>query len=37
MKSSRMGEIKPFQVMAILAQAQALQAQGKDIIHLEVG
>lgn len=37
MKSTRMGEIKPFQVMAILAQAQALQAQGHDIIHLEVG
>lgn len=37
MKSTRMGEIKPFQVMAILAQAQAMQAQGQDIIHLEVG
>lgn len=37
MKSNRMGEIQPFQVMAILAQAQALQAQGQDIIHLEVG
>lgn len=37
MSSKRMSEIQPFQVMAILAQAQALQAQGQDIIHLEVG
>ena len=33
----RCADIKPFQVMAILAEAQALQAQGEDIIHLEVG
>ncbi|MCD8523480.1 MAG: pyridoxal phosphate-dependent aminotransferase [Saccharospirillaceae bacterium] len=33
----RCADIKPFQVMAILAEAQALQAQGQDIIHLEVG
>lgn len=37
MRSQRMGDIQPFQVMAILAEAQALQAQGQDIIHLEVG
>ncbi|MFC3678570.1 pyridoxal phosphate-dependent aminotransferase [Bacterioplanoides pacificum] len=30
-------EIQPFQVMAILAEAQALEAAGRDIIHLEVG
>lgn len=35
--TQRSQEIKPFQVMAILAEAQAMQAQGKDIIHLEVG
>lgn len=35
--SQRSREIKPFQVMAILAEAQALEAAGKDIIHLEVG
>ena len=35
--SQRSTEIRPFQVMAILAEAQALQAQGHDIIHLEVG
>jgi len=33
----RTREVSPFQVMAILAQAQALQAAGHDIIHLEVG
>ena len=32
-----MGDVQPFHVMAILAQAQALQAQGRDIIHLEIG
>lgn len=35
--SLRSHEIQPFQVMAILAQAQALQAQGVDVIHLEIG
>ena len=35
--SKRSRHIRPFQVMAILAQAQALQAAGRDIIHLEVG
>ena len=35
--SKRSRGIRPFQVMAILAEAQALQAAGRDIIHLEVG
>lgn len=35
--SQRAQDIKPFQVMDILAKGKALQAQGKDIIHLEVG
>jgi len=35
--SQRSQEIQPFQVMAILAQAQAMQAAGHDVIHLEVG
>src|SRR5690554_3634861 len=35
--SRRSHEVQPFQVMAILAQAQRLQAQGVDVIHLEVG
>ncbi len=35
--ASRMAGIAPFHVMAILAQAQALEAAGHDIIHLEIG
>ena len=35
--ASRTEEIAPFQVMAILQQAQALAAKGIDVIHLEVG
>lgn len=35
--ASRTNEIAPFQVMAILKQAQALAAQGVDVIHLEIG
>ncbi|MBL1321018.1 MAG: pyridoxal phosphate-dependent aminotransferase [Methylophaga sp.] len=33
----RAQDITPFHVMDILAQAKKLEAQGKDIIHLEVG
>ena len=29
--------IAPFHVMAILARAQALEAAGRDIVHLEIG
>jgi aspartate/methionine/tyrosine aminotransferase len=32
-----MGGIAPFHVMDILARAQALEAGGRDIIHLEIG
>ncbi|MEH6448972.1 MAG: aminotransferase class I/II-fold pyridoxal phosphate-dependent enzyme [Oleispira sp.] len=35
--ASRTEEIAPFQVMAILQQAQALASKGVDVIHLEVG
>ena len=35
--SQRAKHISPFHVMDILAQAKALEAQGRDIIHLEVG
>ena len=35
--AARMGGIAPFHVMDILARAQALQASGRDIIHLEIG
>jgi aspartate/methionine/tyrosine aminotransferase len=33
----RMREIEPFHVMVLLARAQALEAQGRDIVHLEIG
>jgi len=35
--SQRSEDISPFHVMDILAQAKKLEAQGKDIIHMEVG
>ncbi len=35
--SERAQEIQPFHVMDILAQARDLEAQGRDIIHLEIG
>ncbi len=37
MIAQRAQDITPFHVMDILAQAKILEAQGKDIIHLEVG
>ena len=36
-QASRMAGIRPFYVMEILARAQQLQVQGRDIIHMEVG
>ena len=33
----RLDDIEPFRVMAILARARALEDEGRDIIHLEVG
>ena len=35
--TARANEIAPFHVMDILARAQALEATGRDIIHLEIG
>ena len=35
--ASRLANIAPFHVMDLLARAQALAAQGRDIIHMEVG
>ena len=35
--AQRAKDITPFHVMDILAQAKRYEAQGKDIIHLEVG
>ncbi|MEW6415440.1 MAG: pyridoxal phosphate-dependent aminotransferase [Pseudomonadota bacterium] len=35
--AARVGDIAPFHVMDILARAQALEAAGRDIVHLEIG
>ncbi len=32
-----MGQIRPFRVMELLAQARALEAQGRSIVHMEIG
>ncbi len=33
----RMREIAPFRVMEIMAQAKAMEAAGRDIVHMEIG
>jgi len=35
--AARMADIEPFHVMELMAKAQALEAQGRDIVHMEVG
>lgn len=35
--AARMAGIAPFHVMELLARAQALEAAGRDIVHMEVG
>lgn len=35
--ADRMADIAPFHVMTILARARALEASGRDIVHLEIG
>ena len=35
--AQRMAEIQPFQVMEILARARELEAQGRSIVHMEIG
>lgn len=35
--TNRSNQIQPFQVMALLAEAQNMEAAGRDVIHLEVG
>lgn len=35
--AARMDEIQPFHVMELLARARALEAEGRSIIHMEVG
>ncbi len=35
--ASRLADISPFHVMELLTRAKALEAAGRDIIHMEVG
>jgi aspartate/methionine/tyrosine aminotransferase len=35
--AARMSDIEPFHVMELLARARALEAQGRDIVHMEIG
>jgi len=35
--SRRARDIQPFQVMDILARARAMEADGRDIVHMEIG
>jgi len=35
--ADRMNDIQPFHVMALLGRARELEAQGKSIIHMEIG
>jgi aspartate/methionine/tyrosine aminotransferase len=35
--AERMGSIQPFHVMDLLARARKLEAEGRDIVHMEIG
>ena len=35
--ADRLADIQPFYVMALLARARELEAQGRDIVHMEIG
>lgn len=35
--ADRMGSIQPFHVMDLLARARKLEAEGRDIVHMEIG
>lgn len=35
--ADRLQDIKPFRVMEVLSRARELEAQGRDIVHMEVG
>ncbi|MBB5018654.1 aspartate/methionine/tyrosine aminotransferase [Chitinivorax tropicus] len=35
--ANRLHHIEPFRVMALLARAKALEAAGRDVIHMEIG
>ncbi|RMD68024.1 MAG: pyridoxal phosphate-dependent aminotransferase [Gammaproteobacteria bacterium] len=36
-RAARLHRIEPFYVMALLSRARALEAQGQDIVHMEIG
>ena len=36
-RAERMGSIQPFHVMALLGRARELEAEGRSIIHMEIG
>jgi aspartate/methionine/tyrosine aminotransferase len=36
-EAQRITQIQPFQVMELLARARELEAQGRDIVHMEIG
>ena len=35
--ADRLAEIEPFHVVELLARARQLEAEGRDVIHMEVG
>lgn len=35
--ADRMAAVQPFHVMALLAKARKLEAEGRDIVHMEIG
>ena len=35
--AERMGRIRPFYVMDLLARARELESQGRDVVHMEIG
>jgi aspartate/methionine/tyrosine aminotransferase len=37
LQARRMAHIQPFHVMALLARARELEAQGRSIVHMEIG
>ena len=37
MTASRLDQIAPFRVMQLMERAKALEAQGKKVVHFEVG
>jgi aspartate/methionine/tyrosine aminotransferase len=36
-RAARVGEIAPFQVMEVQTAARALEAAGRDVVHMEIG